>query len=324
MIRIGIAGYGNLGKGLVKAIEKNDDMQAVVILTRRDPDSLKIDADIPVARLDDAADWQDKVDVMVLCGGSATDLPEQGPVLARLFNTVDSFDTHAKIPQYFASVDKAAKQTDHLSLISCGWDPGLFSMMRVLFESVLPDGSGYTFWGTGVSQGHSDAIRRIPGVVDARQYTIPQDDALEAARTKLGVELTTRQKHRRDCYVVAEEGADKQAIEDAIVSMPNYFADYDTSVTFISQAVMQDKHNQLPHGGSVIRRGQTSARSGQTLEFKLQLESNPEFTASVLTAFVRAIYRMKQKGQTGAVTVLDIPLGLLSSGSMEKLRQEEL
>ncbi len=325
MIKIGIAGYGNLGKGLVKAIGKNDDMEAVVIFTRRDPASLKTDdADIPVARLSDAKQWTDKIDVLVLCGGSATDLPEQGPDLAKLFDTVDSYDTHARIPEYFAAVDQSARDTGHLSLISSGWDPGLFSVMRVLFSSVLPDGQEHTFWGTGVSQGHSDAIRRIPGVIDARQYTVPVQEALEAARTRQNIELTTRQKHRRDCYVAAEEHADKKAIEQAIVSMPNYFADYDTTVTFISEKAMRENHSRLPHGGSVIRRGRTSKNSGQMMEFGLQLESNPEFTASVLAAYARAVYRLKKEGKTGAVSVFDIPVGALSAADSESLRKTML
>ncbi len=324
MIKLGIAGYGNLGKGLVKAISKNNDMEAAVIFTRRDPETLQVDADIPIVRLSDAKQWQDKIDVLVLCGGSATDLPEQGPDLAKLFHTVDSYDTHAKIPEYFAAVDRSARESGHLSLISGGWDPGLFSVMRVLFSSVLPDGQDHTFWGTGVSQGHSDAIRRIPGVVDARQYTVPVQEAQEAARTKQNIDLTTRQKHRRDCYVVAEETADKNAIEQAIVTMPNYFADYDTTVTFISEKVMREKHSRLPHGGSVIRRGRTSKNSGQMMEFNLQLESNPEFTASVLAAYARAVCRLKSEGKTGAVTVFDIPVGALCAEDPAWLRKKLL
>lgn len=323
MIRIGIAGFGNLGRGLLKAIEHQPDMEPVVVLSRRSPDQLGLRQNITVAPLYEAGQWQDKVDVMILCGGSATDLPEQGPQLARYFHTVDSFDTHAHIPDYFNTMNQSAVAHEHLALISCGWDPGLFSIMRTVFGSILPDGQDHTFWGAGVSQGHSDAIRRIPGVIDARQYTIPIAEAVTAARSR-DIELNTRQKHRRECYVVAADGADQKAIEAAIVTMPNYFADYDTTVTFISAEMMQREHDRLPHGGSVIRRGRTSASNNQTVEFSLKLDSNPEFTASVLAAYARAVYRLASQGRRGALTVLDIAPGLLSPLTPEQLRKEIL
>lgn len=322
MIRIGIAGYGNLGRGLVLAIAKNPDLSLEVILTRRDPARLLAETLVPVARLADAAQWQNAVDVMVLCSGSATDLPEQGPQLARLFHTVDSFDTHARIPAYFSAMNQAALETGHLSLISCGWDPGLFSLARVLFNSVLPDGHDYTFWGKGVSQGHSDAIRRIPGVQDARQYTMPYPQALTAARGPQNPSLAIREKHWRDCYIVAEPGADRKAIEQAVVTMPDYFADYETKVTFISQEELQTNHGTLPHGGFVIRNAETSPGCRQVAELQLQLDSNPEFTASTLAAYARAVARLAKQGQRGAITVLDIPVAALSPLPPERLRAE--
>lgn len=324
MIRIGLAGYGNLGKGVEKAIKKCDDMELVAVFTRRDPASLDIASDIVVVSYSDAAKWQDKIDVMILCGGSATDLPEQGPELAALFNTVDSFDTHAKIPEYFENVNRKALENNHLSLISCGWDPGLFSISRVLFGSILPDGVDYTFWGRGVSQGHSDAIRRIPGVIDARQYTIPVAEAVESARGKERPVLTTRQKHRRECFVAAEDKADLAAIEKTIIEMPNYFADYDTTVNFISLEELKRNHDKLPHGGFVIRNGETSDGCGQIAQFSLQLDSNPEFTASVLTAYARAVFRMSKTGRRGAVSVFDIPIGMLSPYDAANLRRDFL
>lgn len=324
MIRIGITGYGNLGQGLVKAIDRNDDMELAVVLTRRDPKLIQAGLPAPAAPLSEAHLWQDKVDVMVLCGGSATDLPEQGPLMASLFNTVDSYDNHSQIPAYFASVDKSASSSGHLSLIACGWDPGLFSMMRALFLSILPAGTDYTFWGKGVSQGHSDAIRRIPGVADARQYTIPVLSALEAAREGKAADLTTRDKHKRECYVVAEPGADLEQIKNQIVNMPAYFADYDTTVTFISQQELAAKHSHLPHGGFVIRSGQTSPAIQQTAEFSLKLESNPEFTSSVLAAFARAVYRQSRRGRTGAVTVYDLALTDISPVSAQEMRRKLL
>jgi len=325
MINIGIVGYGNLGKGVVKACRRHPDMRLKALFTRRDPTSFDMPdqgqgAPVPVVPVDRAFDWQDRIDVMILCGGSATDLPVQGPHFASVFNTVDSFDTHANIPDYYRRVDEAARQGGNLSLVSCGWDPGLFSLARVLFGSVLPDGQDFTFWGRGVSQGHSDAIRRIPGVEDARQYTQPIESAVAAARSGNPPSLSTREKHLRECYVVAKEGADRDAIRKAIVTMPNYFADYDTSVTFVSREELAEQHAALPHGGFVIRNGKTSNDAGHVAEFSLRLDSNPEFTASVLTAYARAVYQMRLDGRTGAVTVLDVPPGLLSPKSAEELR----
>lgn len=323
-IRLGLAGYGNLGRGLERAVAANPDLELKVILTKRDPTTIKSPYGTPADRFGNAANWRGQLDVVVLCGGSATDLPEQGPVLASLFNTVDSFDNHGKIPDYFAEIDRVARENRHLSLISCGWDPGLFSLSRVLFSSILPQGLDYTFWGKGISQGHSDALRRIPGVVDARQYTIPLEEALAIARSDLGRPLSPREKHRRECFVVAEPDADLAAIEEAIVNMPGYFADYDTRVHFISQSELHEKHNRLPHGGFVIRNAKTSENTGQVMEFSLKLDSNPEFTASVLAAYARAVFRMAQKGHVGAISVFDIPCGELSRFSPEKLRRDFL
>lgn len=319
MIRIAINGYGNLGRGVEKAVAKNEDLELVVVFTRRDPSSVTT-LGAPVARLDEMAQWAGGVDVCVNCGGSATDLEEQGPAAAKLFNTVDSFDTHAKIPAYFAAVDEAAKAAGHVSLISTGWDPGLFSMLRVLGDAVLPDGASTTFWGPGVSQGHSDAIRRVDGVLDARQYTLPIEDTVRAVRNGEEVELTARSMHRRDCYVVAEEGADRARIEREIVDMPNYFADYDTSVTFISAAQLAAEHSGLPHGGTVIRRGTTSEGVHESIGFELALDSNPEFTGSVLAAMARAVARKAARGESGARTVFDVTLAELSSKDPEELR----
>jgi diaminopimelate dehydrogenase len=317
-IRIGIMGYGNIGKGVEMAVSQNKDMEVVAIFTRRNPKTMK--GNHPFVSVDEMDKYTDRIDVMMLCGGSATDLPEQGPRAAALFNTVDSFDTHARIPEYFEAMDKAAVEAGHLSLISGGWDPGLFSMMRVLAQAVLPQGSDATFWGPGVSQGHSDAIRRIPGVKDARQYTMPVETAVQAAREGRAQGLTTRQKHTRVCYVVAEEGADCQAIQEAIVTMPNYFADYDTTVHFVDEATLQREHQGIPHGGFVIRNGVSAADTPQTVEFSLKLGSNPEFTSSVLVACARAVYRLRGQGRTGAQTMLDLPIGLLSPLSDQQLR----
>lgn len=322
MIRIAINGYGNLGRGVEKAIKKNPDMELVAVFSRRGKPGMMTDTGIPMINLNDVESYKDKIDVMILCGGSATDLPVQGPAMAKLFNTVDSFDTHAKIPEYYEVMDQVAKETGHLSLISCGWDPGLFSLARVLFSSVLPDGVDYTFWGKGVSQGHSDAIRRIEGVVDARQYTVPVQEAVEAAKSSARPNLTTRQKHTRECYVVVEEGADKARIEKEIVTMPNYFADYDTTVHFISQEELNKNHAGLPHGGFVIRNGETSEGTTQVAQLSLNLDSNPEFTSSVLVAYARAIYRLAAKGNTGAVTVIDVPFAALSMKDEATLRKE--
>ena len=323
MRRIGIYGYGNLGRGVESAIKQNPDMTLAAVFTRRDPATLKIQTEgVPVLHVDDAPSMVDKIDVMVLCGGSATDLPTQTPAIASLFNCVDSFDTHAKIPQHFENVDASAKASGKVAMISVGWDPGLFSLMRAYTGAVLPSGKDYTFWGKGVSQGHSDAIRRIEGVIDARQYTVPVDEALSAVRSGSAPELTTRQKHTRECFVVAAEGADKARIEREIKTMPNYFADYDTTVNFISLEELRRDHNGIPHGGFVIRSGKTGfdEQSNNIIEFSLKLDSNPEFTSSVIIAYARAIYRLASEGACGAKTVLDIPPAYLSPLSNEELR----
>ena len=323
MIRIGIFGYGNLGRGVEAAIKQNPDMTLAAVFTRRDPSSLTIRTEgVPVLHVDDAPSMIGKIDVMVLCGGSATDLPEQTPAIASMFNCIDSFDTHAKIPAHFASVDSAAKKSGTLAMISVGWDPGLFSLMRAYTGAVLPSGKDYTFWGKGVSQGHSDAIRRIDGVIDARQYTVPVEDALSAVRSGSAPELTTRQKHTRECFVVAAEGADKARIENEIKTMPNYFADYDTTVNFITLDELREKHGGIPHGGFVIRSGKTGfdESSNNIIEFSLKLDSNPEFTSSVIVAYARAVYRLSAEGVSGAKTVLDIPPAYLSPLSNEELR----
>ncbi len=323
MIRIGIYGYGNLGRGVESAIKQNPDMTLAAVFTRRGPATLKIQTEgVPVLHVDDAPSMVDKIDVMVLCGGSATDLPTQTPAIASLFNCVDSFDTHAKIPQHFENVDASAKASGKVAMISVGWDPGLFSLMRAYTGAVLPSGKDYTFWGKGVSQGHSDAIRRIEGVIDARQYTVPVDEALSAVRSGSAPELTTRQKHTRECFVVAAEGADKARIEREIKTMPNYFADYDTTVNFISLEELRRDHNGIPHGGFVIRSGKTGfdEQSNNIIEFSLKLDSNPEFTSSVIIAYARAIYRLASEGACGAKTVLDIPPAYLSPLSSDDLR----
>ena len=323
MIRVAINGYGNLGRGAEQAISKNDDMELVVVFTRRDPGSIATQG-APVAHVDDMSNWADKVDVCLNCGGSATDLAEQGPATVAFFNTVDSYDTHAKIPAYFASVDAAAKEAGHLALISTGWDPGLFSMLRVLGEAVLPDGATTTFWGPGVSQGHSDAIRRIPGVADARQYTLPVRETVDAVKAGDDVELTTRSMHRRDCYVVAEDGADLAFIEKEIVEMPNYFADYDTTVTFISAEEMAAKHAGIPHGGTVIRRGETSPGVAANGAVGLGLGANAELTGSVGAGTGRAVAKMGARGETGARTVFDVTLADLSAKDPADLRASYL
>lgn len=319
MIRVAINGYGNLGRGVERAIAENDDMELVVVFTRRDPASVHT-LGAPVVLLEDAAEWVDKVDVCLNCGGSATDLEKQGPAAAEFFHTVDSFDTHAKIPGYFAMVDAAATYTGHLALISTGWDPGLFSMIRVLGDAILPDGASTTFWGPGVSQGHSDAIRRIEGVVDARQYTIPVPETVAAVKAGAEVELTARSMHRRECYVVAAEGADRDRIEVEITDMPDYFAEYDTTVHFITAEEMAEQHSGLPHGGAVIRRGATSEGTGHRIAFELELDSNPEFTGSILVAMGRAVARMAARGESGARTVFDITLADLSPHDPQELR----
>ena len=322
-IRIGILGYGNLGRGVECAVKANDDLELVAVFTRRDPALLTIKTPgVPVVNVSDVEEWEDKIDVMILCGGSATDLPVQTPHYAKLFNVVDSFDTHARIPEHFANVDKAAKENGHVGIISVGWDPGLFSLARVYSNAILPQGKDYTFWGRGVSQGHSDAIRRIEGVADARQYTVPVEKALAAVRAGENPDLTTREKHTRECYVVLEEGADAAKVEQEIKTMPNYFDEYDTTVHFISQEELDRDHKGLPHGGSVIRSGVTghAKENKHVIEFKLNLDSNPEFTTSVLVCYARAAYRLAQEGVTGCKTVLDVAPAYLSAQSGAELR----
>ena len=322
MIKIGIVGYGNLGRGVECAIRQNPDMELAAVFTRRSPDSLKIlTPNVSVVHVDEILAWKGRLDVLIICGGSATDLPEQTPSLAEHFNVIDSFDTHAKIPQHFAAVDAAAKAGGNLAVISVGWDPGLFSVNRLYAAAILPQGKDYTFWGRGVSQGHSDAVRRLPGVKDCRQYTIPVEEALNRVRSGENPELTTREKHTRYCYVVAEEGADKAAIEQAIVTMPNYFADYDTTVEFITAEEMAANHAGLPHGGSVIRSGVTgwNGESKQTIEYKLTLDSNPQFTSSVLVAMARAATRMAARGETGCRSIFDVAPADLSLMTRDEL-----
>ncbi len=321
--RVGIYGYGNLGRGIECAVNSSNDMELVAVFTRRDPSTLKIASkNVAVVNVKDVASYQDKIDVMIICGGSATDLPEQTPNLAKLFNVIDSFDTHAKIPEHFANVDKAAKANGHIALISAGWDPGMFSLNRLYANAILPNGKDYTFWGKGVSQGHSDAIRRIKGVADAKQYTCPVQSALDAVRSGSNPELTTRQKHTRLCYVVLEEGADAKAVEAEIKNMPNYFADYDTTVNFISQEELNRDHSGIPHGGFVIRSGSTGANNEHKhiIEYSLKLDSNPEFTASVIVAYTRAIARLHKEDAVGCKTVFDIAPAYLSPLSGDELR----
>ena len=325
-IRIGIVGYGNIGRGVEQSIKRNDDMELKAVFTRRDPASVKIQTEgAEVKHFDDMEAMKDDIDVMILCGGSATDLPVIGPKVAASFNTIDSFDTHAKIPEYFANVDKAAKEGKNVSIISVGWDPGMFSLNRLYAESILVQGSTYTFWGKGVSQGHSDAIRRIEGVKNGIQYTVPIEAAVDQVRSGSEPELTTRQKHLRECYVVAEEGADKAAIENAIKTMPNYFSDYDTTVTFITEEELKANHSKMPHGGFVIRTGETGCEGNKhVIEYSLKLDSNPEFTGSVLVAYARAAHRLSKKGECGARSVFDIAPAMLSQMSAEELRAHML
>ena len=321
-IRVGIFGYGNLGQGTADAIRRNPDMELVAVFTRRDPAKLQATVlDACVVAASDVEQYVDKIDVMINCGGSAKDLPEQTPMLARMFTVIDSFDTHAKIPAHFANVDVAAREGGKVALISVGWDPGMFSLNRMLAEAILPDGKEYTFWGKGVSQGHSDAIRGIEGVRDARQYTIPVESAIETVRHGETPELTTRQKHIRECFVVPRDGADLARIEREIKEMPNYFADYDTTVHFITLEEMKRDHSALPHGGCVIRSGKTGEgkMNTQIIEYRLTLDSNPEFTASVIVAYARAAYRMQQAGEFGCKTVFDVPPAYLSMHSREEL-----
>ena len=325
-IRIGILGYGNLGRGVELAIQHCPDMELAGVFTRRDPASLKTVTGAKVYSMEQAETMQDDIDVMILCGGSATDLPEQTPKFASMYNVVDSFDTHANIPAHFAAVDAQAKANGKTAIISTGWDPGMFSLNRVLMQAILPQGDTYTFWGKGVSQGHSDAIRRLDGVKDARQYTIPVESALEAVRNGEAPQLTTRQKHLRECFVVAEEGADLARIEQQIITMPNYFADYDTTVHFISEEELKANHSGIPHGGFVIHSGKTGVNGENThvIEYALKLDSNPEFTASVLVAYARAVYGMHQDGMTGCKTVFDVAPRYLTPMSDEELRKEML
>ena len=326
-IRIGILGYGNLGRGVECAIKQNADMELAAVFTRRDPATVQIlTEDVPVCRIADVQDWKDKIDVMILCGGSATDLPKQTPVYAEMFNVVDSFDTHARIPEHFEDVDAAAKKGGNVGIISVGWDPGMFSLNRLYANVILPEGKDYTFWGKGVSQGHSDAIRRVEGVKDGKQYTIPVEAALEAVRNGKNPELTTRQKHTRECFVVLEEGADAAKVEEEIKTMPNYFSDYDTTVHFISEEELKANHSGIPHGGFVLRSGKTGwdGENKHLIEYSLKLDSNPEFTASVIVAYARAAYKLAQEGQSGCKTVFDIAPAYLSAKSGAELRKHLL
>lgn len=318
MIKVGIVGYGNLGRGVCLAVDKAKDFECVGVFTRRAPDAVKPITGYKVYSVNDLPKFKGKIDVLILCGGSATDLPATTANYIKDFNTVDSFDTHAKIPEYFEKLDKIAKENGTLGIISVGWDPGVFSMARLLFGSVLPDGKDYTFWGKGVSQGHSDAIRRIAGVKNAIQYTVPKEEALERVRSGFSPELSVREKHARECFVVAEDGADKARIEKEIKEMPNYFADYDTTVHFISEEELKAHHSKLAHGGVVIRSGKTTDENAELLQLSLKLDSNPEFTGSVLTAYARAIYRLKEKGEKGVKTVFDIPLKYLYPDNPDK------
>ena len=322
-MKIGILGYGNLGKGIECAIKQNPDCELKAVFTRRDPSTVKLlTAGVPVYNVKDILDHKDEIDVLVLCGGSATDLPEQTPEYAKYFNVIDSFDTHAKIPQHFANVDAAAKSSNHVALISAGWDPGMFSLNRLYANCILPNGTDYTFWGKGVSQGHSDAIRRIEGVKNGKQYTIPVQAALDAVRSGSNPELTTRQKHTRECFVVAEEGADKARIEKEIKEMPNYFADYDTTVHFISEEELLKNHSGIPHGGFVIRTGKTGWDNefNNVIEYSLKLDSNPAFTSSVIIAYARAVNRPQKEGKSGCITVFDVAPAYLSPLTGDDLR----
>ncbi|NLJ88487.1 MAG: diaminopimelate dehydrogenase [Epulopiscium sp.] len=325
-IRIGIIGYGNLGKGVELALKQNKDMELIAVFTRRNPKSVIINSsNVPVVHIDDIDDYKEEIDVMILCGGSATDLPEQSPKFAKLFNIVDSFDNHKKVEEHFNTVDKAAQEGNKIAAISIGWDPGLFSMNRLLADSILPEGNNYTFWGKGVSQGHSDAIRRIEGVKDAVQYTIPIEEAIQEVRSGSNPDLSAGQKHIRECYVVVEENANKEEIEKAIKTMPNYFFDYNTIVHFVSEEELKKNHSSMPHGGFVIRTGKTgNGENKQLIEFSIKLGSNPEFTASVLVAYARAVYRLNKEGHKGAKTIFDIPISYTSPKSPKEIRREFL
>ncbi|MGL6175055.1 MAG: diaminopimelate dehydrogenase [Cellulosilyticaceae bacterium] len=324
-IRIGIVGYGNIGRGVEKSIKQNPDMELVAVFTRRAPETLQIETETAkVLHMDEVPNYKEAIDVMILCGGSATDLPVQGPELAAMFNTVDSFDTHARIPEYFEAVNNAAKAAGKIGVISVGWDPGLFSMIRMMAGAILPVGEDYTFWGKGVSQGHSDAIRRVNGVKNGIQYTIPVESAVDSVRNGENPQLTTREKHLRECFVVAHEGADLAQIETEIKTMPNYFADYETVVNFISEEELKANHSKMPHGGFVFRTGETGEGNKQIIEFSLKLESNAEFTASALVAYARAAHRMNKEGMKGSKTVFDVPLSYLSARSEMELIKELL
>lgn len=324
-IRIGIAGYGNLGRGVESAVYQNSDMALVGVFTRRSPEDLVLlNEEVPVYSVNDIENYKDEIDVLILCGGSKNDLPEQGPALAEHFTTIDSFDTHADIPAYFEKVDAAAKSNDKTAIISVGWDPGMFSLNRLFGESILPEGTTYTFYGKGLSQGHSDAVRRVPGVKNAVQYTIPNPVAVEQVRSGELPALTTREEHTRECFVVLEEGADAKEVEEAIVTMPNYFTNHDTTVHFISEEALKREHSTMPHGGFVIRSGKTGEKTTQVIEYTLKLDSNPEFTSSVLVAYARAAYRLNKQGMYGAKTVFDVAPGLLSPKSASTLRKEML
>ena len=324
-IRVAIAGYGNLGRGVESALAQNPDMRLVGVFSRRDPVSVTLlDDSVPVYAMADIEQYKDEVDVMILCGGSKSDLPEQGPYLAQFFNTVDSFDTHAKVPEYYAALDQSARDAGRVAMLSVGWDPGLFSINRLFGEAILPEGETYTFWGKGLSQGHSDAVRRIAGVKSAVQYTLPSADAMARVRAGEQPQLTTREKHTRECFVVLEDSADGKAVHDSIVTMPDYFADYDTTVHFIDQDTFNKDHSSMPHGGFVIRSGNTGVETKQTIEYSLTLGSNPEFTSSVLVAYARAVHRLARLGDIGAKTVFDIAPGLLSPKSPAQLRKELL
>lgn len=325
-IKVAVLGYGNLGRGVECALKQSEDMELYAVFSRRDPERVKTLTGAKVYHVDDILNHKQNIDVLILCGGSATDLPEQTPMFAEHFNVIDSFDTHAKIPEHFERVNNSALKGKNIAMISVGWDPGMFSLNRLYAEAILPDGKDYTFWGKGVSQGHSDAIRRIEGVIDARQYTIPVDSAVDMVRSGQNPELTVRQKHTRECFVVAEEGADLKEIEEKIKTMPNYFADYDTTVHFISAEEMQANHSGIPHGGMVIRSGKTglNGENNHIIEYKLNLDSNPEFTSSVLVAYARAAYRMKNEGMCGCKTVFDVAPAYLSPESGEALRKRIL
>lgn len=323
-IKIAICGYGNLGKGVEKAIAQNPDMELVGIFSRRKKQDLQTISNVPVFPMEHLEEQEGNIDVVIMCGGSATDLPQQVPVFASCFNTVDSFDTHAKIPEYFAKINEVAQRTNHVSMISVGWDPGMFSLNRVYAEAILPEAKTYTFWGRGVSQGHSDAIRRIQGVKNAIQYTIPVEDAIQSVRSGNNPSLTTGQKHIRECFVVLEEGVDPNKVEQQIITMPNYFAEYHTTVHFLTEEKLKKEHAGMPHGGFVIRTGTTGKDTKQKIEYSLQLESNPEFTASVLVCYARATARLAKKKEYGAKTVLDVPASYVSILSQEELREKLL